>query len=99
MDAYHDSASQRNFEIWKAGRKRLGPLPAPDVRLRHLTEQIHALGVWPLFDLLREIEARANLRERLEDYARLDPKILRLIGSDRLPPGLKLVERDAQEWP
>jgi hypothetical protein len=87
------------FEAWKAGRKRLWPLPPPDVRLRHLTEQIHALGVWPLFELLREVEAGANLRERLEDYARLDPEILRLNGSDRLPPLLSLVKRDARERP
>lgn len=43
----------------------------PDVRLRRLARQIHTLGERPLFELLRELDAGADVHSTLESYARL----------------------------
>jgi hypothetical protein len=42
-------------------------------RLRHLAQRIHSLGPRPLFELLRELDAGADVADALERYARLAP--------------------------
>jgi len=44
-----------------------------DPRLQRLAAQIHTLGPRPLYELLRELDAGAELRPTLERYARLAP--------------------------
>jgi hypothetical protein len=76
------------------------PSPAPiqrilaarrDPHLRHLAHCIHALGERPLFELLAELKAGADLIPALERYAALDPSIVRALGGDRLPPPASLI--------
>jgi hypothetical protein len=57
---------------------------ADDDRLRRLAAHLHSLGPRPLHEFLREIAAGADLFERLERYARLDPAIVKYLGGDRL---------------
>ena len=55
----------------------------PRERLRHLAREIHALGPRPLFELFVELEAGADLAERLERYADCRP-----MSSRRLALGI-----------
>ena len=57
----------------------------PPVRLQYLAARLHALGPRATYELLRELIAGADPFNRLEVYARLDPKILRALGGDELP--------------
>ena len=67
------------------------------VRLRHLTGRLYALGPRPTFEFLAEIVAGADLFERLERYAELDPAIVRAVGGDTLPPPfLRLVNSNGE---
>jgi hypothetical protein len=59
-----------------------------DVRLRYLARRLHALGERPLFEFLKELEAGADLRARLERYARLDPELIRSLGGDQFAVGV-----------
>jgi hypothetical protein len=67
-----------------------------DPRIQRLAAQIHALGPRPLYELLRELDAGAELGPTLERYAKLAPlaefiaandgddfKPLRVVGSRR----------------
>ena len=59
-------------------------------RLEHLVERVHALGVRPLAELLAEIATVTGQHVRVvdlvEEYAQLDPAVLRFLGGDRFPP-------------
>ena len=66
-------------------------MSASDLRLRHLAEQVHALGPAPLLHLLREIDGGADLEVALERYARLPADFIRELGGDRFPPKLHSV--------
>ena len=57
----------------------------PRERLGHLARRLHRLGERPLFEFLREVEAGADLHERLEKYASLPDDFIRELGGDRLP--------------
>jgi hypothetical protein len=61
--------------------------PLPPERLRYLAGRLHGLGARPLFEFLREIEAGADLHERLEQYASLAPLagFIRAMDGDQLP--------------
>lgn len=66
------------------------PLTAPapivaDARLRRLAGHLHALGARPLYELLREVLAGSDLRDRLERYAQLEPAIVKYLGASELP--------------
>jgi hypothetical protein len=63
-----------------------------DARLRQLAGRIHALGPRPLYELLRELDAGAELGPALEAYADLHGCIdfICALGGDRLP-GLRTV--------
>ena len=52
-----------------------------DERLRQLAQHLHRLGPRPTFEFLREVAAGADLYERLEQYARLDPAIVKYLGA------------------
>jgi len=69
------------------------PDSKPPERLRLLAARLHALGPRPLFELLRELDAGADLGSRLERYARLDPHLVHLLGADSLFPAVHLVWR------
>jgi hypothetical protein len=58
-----------------------------DARLRLLAGRIHRLGPRPLYELLRELDAGAELGPRLEAYARLAPlaDFIHAFGGDQLP--------------
>jgi hypothetical protein len=65
--------------------------PASIARLRYLAGRIHALGPRPLYELLRQLDAGAELHPTLEAYARLPAKFIAAHGGDRLMP-LRAVE-------
>jgi hypothetical protein len=50
------------------------------VRLKYLARRLRALGERPVFECLHEIECGADLRERLERYAWLDPDVVEALG-------------------
>ena len=58
----------------------------PRERLRHLAQHLHRLGERSVYEFTREIIAGADIVQRLEVYARLDPSIVKYLGADRLPP-------------
>jgi hypothetical protein len=62
----------------------------PDARLRHLAGQIHSLGPYPLFHLLRELVDGAPLESCLEAYA----SFIEAHGGRDLPPPARLVGDD-----
>jgi hypothetical protein len=70
-----------------------GHNPIPLTRLRYLAGQIHGLGPPPLFELLRELAAGAELSDALERYARIAPLagFITALDGDRLPPRARLV--------
>lgn len=53
---------------------------------RRCVAKLHALGPRVLGELLLEVEAGANLTDRLAVYAALAPDMLAATGGDRLPP-------------
>ncbi len=57
-----------------------------ELRLRRLASALHALGERPLYEFLREVEAGADMRARLEVYAQLPGAFVRVNGGDRFPP-------------
>lgn len=54
-------------------------------RLRQLAAHLHRLGPRPVFELLREVDAGADLLERLERYAELDTGTVHALGASELP--------------
>jgi hypothetical protein len=66
------------------------------VRLQRLVARLHALGPRPMYELVRELAAGADLFDRLEVYSRLDPHIVRALGGDLLSIDyLQVIEGDA----
>lgn len=59
--------------------------PIPRERLQHLARRVHRLGERPLFELLAELDAGADLGERLERYAVLPADFIKAFGGDVLP--------------
>jgi len=64
---------------------RMRDAPA-DLRLRRLAVALHELGPRPIYEFLREIEAGADVRARLEAYARLPAGFVRANGGDKFLP-------------
>lgn len=60
----------------------------PRERLACLARKIHGLGERPLYELFCELDAGANLHERLERYAALEPLggFIAVLDGARLPP-------------
>jgi hypothetical protein len=54
-------------------------------RIRRLGAHLYRLGPRPIVELLLEIDAGADVVERLESYSRLDASICKYLGADRLP--------------
>ncbi len=57
-----------------------------DLRLRRLASALHELGPRPIYEFLREVEAGADVRARLEIYAALPAGFVRANGGDEFPP-------------
>jgi hypothetical protein len=59
-----------------------------DIRLRRLAAQIHGLGARPLYELLLELDAGADLQDAVERYAALDRYrgFIAALDGDRLRP-------------
>ena len=60
-------------------------------RLQHLAAALHALGPRPLFEFLREVENGADLRSRLEVYARYPASFIHANGGDVIPPSIFVI--------
>ena len=60
------------------------------LRFERMIERVHLLGPRPLAELLIEITIttgqHALVVDRVEEYSRLDPEIIRFLGADRFPP-------------
>jgi hypothetical protein len=67
-----------------------GKRAATRARLRYLVSRIHRLGERPLFELICEIDAGADLVPRLEAYAALDADFIRALDGNHLP-GLRAI--------
>jgi hypothetical protein len=76
-------------------RARPAPSALPPERLRHLAARLHDLGPRPLYEFLREIEAGADLHERLARYSGLWPlrRFIQAYNGDQLPPPKIVVGR------
>ena len=71
---------------FNASRRRSQGAPRiPRQRLALLTRRVYALGERPLLELFVELEAGADLHERLERYAALPADFIKQLGGDRLP--------------
>jgi hypothetical protein len=57
-----------------------------DLRLSRLACALHALGPRPIYEFLREIESGADMRARLEVYARLPAGFVRANGGNKFAP-------------
>ena len=66
-------------------RSRYEDTLIPRERLRHLARRIHRLGERPLYELLAELSAGADLSTTLERYARLPADFIAAFGGDALP--------------
>ena len=59
-------------------------------RLERMVERVHALGPRAVGELLAEIAAVTGQHVRVvdlvEEYAALDPAVLRAVGADHFPP-------------
>lgn len=75
----------------KASNLRENQAKIADARLKYLTRRLHALGERPLYEMLREVIGGADLAQRLEVYARIDPAVLAALGGVALPPVARLV--------
>jgi hypothetical protein len=62
-----------------------------DARLRYLVGLLHDLGPRSLYEFIRELEQGADLRDRLETYARLPRNFIAACGGDLLPPAARLL--------
>lgn len=66
-------------------------------RIEALAPRIAALGVRPLAELLVELcvatRSPETVLERVENFAALEPRTVRALGADRLPPRLSPVPR------
>lgn len=64
-------------------------LPEMEPRLQRLVTTVHGLGPRAVAELLTEFaaahDAEADLLDRLERYARLDPGMSGAFGGDRFP--------------
>ena len=60
----------------------------PPARLRQLAERVHALGPWPLFCALRELDDGGDLHRVLENYAAMHSlrHFIRELGGAEMPP-------------
>jgi hypothetical protein len=76
-----------------------------EIRFRHAVEQLHRLGARPVAELLVELGARYLIRHPIETLVtsyldRLDPRVVRALGADRLPPvPLRLTRGDREPRP
>jgi hypothetical protein len=71
-------------------------------RRQHWVEKIHALGPWPVYEVVAEIERRglrgSDLDRCLERFANLDLDLLQALGGHRFPaPPIWLVPRGDNE--
>jgi len=61
-----------------------------DQRFRNDVIRLYALGPRVIYELLAELGARRLCRSEIEQlvgqYAQLDPKMLRAVWADRMPP-------------
>ncbi len=78
-------AAQRN----DAPAHHLGE-PVAGPRFQRIIERVHALGPRPLAELLAEIATATGQHVRVvdlvEEYAQLDPDLLRFLGGDSFAP-------------
>ena len=73
---------------------RLPQPPAPqdigDARFERAVLRVHALGPRAIFELLSEIGrarmCRLFIEQRVERFGLLDPRVLRALNGDRMPP-------------
>jgi hypothetical protein len=69
--------------------------PLPPARLRRMAEQIHALGPWPLFNLLRDVDEGRDLHTVIKSYAGIYPLrgFIEALGGRDMPPPVRLIRR------
>ena len=67
-----------------------GVIDLRDEMFRRDLEQVHRLGVRPLYELLAELGAQRLIRSEIEAlvrrYSRIDPARLAAAGGDQWPP-------------
>lgn len=75
-----DSDGHKNTPAWRQAQARNRK------RRQRLVEHLHRLGPQPLFYVIREVEAGANVDATLLAYSEIDPDFVRALGGDRFPP-------------
>jgi hypothetical protein len=63
-----------------------------DLRLQYLAERVHTLGPAPLYHLIKEIEAGADMRPTLERYAALPANFVRAMDGSEFGPRVSLIK-------
>jgi hypothetical protein len=79
--------NQLRATFYRSGAQSQAVGLIPRVRLTYLAGCLHSLGPRPLLEFLIELDAGANLHERLERYAALERygHFIKQHGGDRLP--------------
>jgi hypothetical protein len=59
--------------------------------------KLHALGPYPLYHFIDEIERGADVRDRLEVYARLPAGFIKAYRGDVFPPSVHVIVGEGAE--
>jgi hypothetical protein len=69
--------------------------PSVALRVRRLTQHLHALGPRPLYEWACEVVGGADPLARPEAYGRLDADTVRALGADKLPARLAIIRESS----
>ena len=83
--------------IDQLGRRIDCEATSSSARFQYLVGHLHALGPRPTYEALRAIASGADVRECLEQYARLDGDFIRAFGGDVLPIDRLAVVREGRQ--
>ena len=83
------------------GRKNSHPDHVPQARnkarFQLLVSKLHALGRYPFYHFIDEIERGADVRDLLEIYASLPPGFIKAYGGDVFPPSVHFIVGEGAE--
>ena len=66
-------------------------------RFQLLVSKLHALGPYPFYHFIDEIERGANVRDHLELYASLPPGFIKAYGGDVFPLSVHVIVGEGAE--
>jgi len=84
----YNHPSRKKQETWRP----LGDI-VNSVVMQRAAERLHALGARAVLEAMIEVARGSNLDAVLENYARLDPAVVRELGADRFPVSIFAVPK------